>query len=217
MAKQKKAEKRAKPDAPRKEQEWRGEYDFEEDGGALGEIKLRGDGELDEGSVIFDGYIDVEKALESPADVNGVSGAMAVQLGGPANILPAQRPLFWSVGRKGLFFVGGHTASSGEAQGGKGSALVSGGEPSVVISGAPFTAGKFVLVLQYYEATAEAKAELKARDKAKAEADKRAAKEAQAGARGARPLPGYSTGYPAAPAPKARSSARAPKVTKAKK
>jgi hypothetical protein len=59
-----KHEKAAKIGAPRDSQEWRGEYDFAEDGGAVGSFPLRGDEALPEGTVVYDGYVDVEESVE---------------------------------------------------------------------------------------------------------------------------------------------------------
>lgn len=62
---------------------WRFEYDFAKDGGAIGDITLRG-APISVGAVIIGGYVDVETALTS-AD----AATVALKVTGAADILAA--------------------------------------------------------------------------------------------------------------------------------
>jgi len=168
MAKQEKA---AKISEPRKELEWRGEYDFAEDGGAVGSFPLRGDGPIPEGAVIFDGYVDVETPV---ASASGGHAQLAVLLGADA-VLPAQRGWpAWPVGRYDIIQ--------------QTPAFVPGAEdaPRVVVSTEPITAGKFQLVLFYFEPSEAVQAAIKERKEQEAEAAKRAEDERKAAAKEAK-------------------------------
>lgn len=169
-----KKEKAAKIGAPRKEQEWRGEYDFAEDGGDVGSFPLRGGDPLPEGSVVYGGYADVEEPVASAVGKrSGVSGHFGIKLGGQALLSDQRGDPAWTVGRKSLAIGESALVLSGDAS------------PQVTISEESFSAGKVQLVLFYFEPSESAQAAIKERKEQEAAAAKRAAEQAKAEAKAA--------------------------------
>lgn len=119
----------------KKLKEWRGEYDFAVEGGAIGTITLRSnDGAIPSGAVVFEGYIDVETACAS------ATGTMALQVEAAADTLAATGQAGLTAGRKSII-----PASTGAAS----VKTTAARNPALVIATAAFTAGKFSLVLFY--------------------------------------------------------------------
>jgi hypothetical protein len=114
---------------------WRGDYDFAVDGGAVSTITLRSnDGPISNGSVILEGYLDIETACLS------ATGTMALQSEAAADVLAATAQAGLTTGRKSIIpaSTGATTVKTTAAR-----------NPAVVIATAAFTAGKFRLVLLY--------------------------------------------------------------------
>lgn len=119
--------------------EWKGEYDFAIDGGAIGTLVLRSnDGPIPVGSIIEGGFLEVDTAVTS-----GGAATVAAQAEGAADILAAAAVSGapWSTtGRKSIIpsFTGATTVKTTAAR-----------TPAIAIAAATVTAGKFRIVLQY--------------------------------------------------------------------
>jgi len=120
-----------------------GEYDFDVDGGAVGQITLRGVGMLGAGmpigSVVTGGYIEVDTALTS-----GGSATVAVDLEGSGDILAAaaySASPWSSTGRKSVIPAGTGATSVKTSTASK--------SIKVTVATAALTAGKFRVVLFY--------------------------------------------------------------------
>lgn len=114
---------------------WQGDYDFAVDGGAVSTIVLRTqDGPIPLGSVILGGYLDVLTALLSG------TGTVALNSEGAADLLAATAQAGLTLGRKSIIpaFTGATTVKTTAER-----------NPAMAIATAPFTAGKFSLVLFY--------------------------------------------------------------------
>lgn len=114
------------------------EYDFAVDGGAAGTITLRsvdGQGnEIPTGAIITGGYIDVETSCAS------ATGTMALQAEAAGDIVATAGQASWTAGRKDVIpdSTGSTAVKTTAARNLK-----------LVIATAPFTAGKFRVVLFY--------------------------------------------------------------------
>ncbi len=73
-------------------QSWKFEYDFAKEGGAIGDITLRG-APIPVGAVIVGGYVDVEAAVTSD-----LSATVALKVTGTADILAATAKASLSLG-----------------------------------------------------------------------------------------------------------------------
>lgn len=112
-----------------------GDYDFAVDGGAVGTIGLRGDGNIPAGSVITGGYIDVATGVAS------ATGTVALGAEAAGDLLAAVSPTAaLTAGRKSVIPVGtgATTVKTTAAR-----------SLSMVIGTAALTAGKFRLVVTY--------------------------------------------------------------------
>lgn len=119
--------------------EWKGEYSFATDGGAVSTITLRSDnGEIPTGSIVEGGLIEVDTALTSggAATVSvGVEAAADMQAAAAISGAP------WSsTGRKSIVpaFTGATTVKTTAAR-----------NPSIAIATAALTAGVFRVILFY--------------------------------------------------------------------
>lgn len=114
---------------------WRGRYDFAVDGGAVGSIVLRSeDGKIPVGSIIKSGFIDVETACLS------ATGTMALSAESAGDLLAAVGQAGVTAGRKSVIPA---------ATGATAIKLTAERSPTLAIATAPFTAGKFTLVIDY--------------------------------------------------------------------
>ncbi len=119
--------------------EWKGEYDFAVDGGAVSTITLRSDdGGLPAGAIVEGGLIEVDTILTS-----GGAPTVAVQAEGAGDIQAAAAisGAPWSTtGRKSVVpvFTGATTVKTTIVR-----------NPAIVIATATLTAGKFRVILFY--------------------------------------------------------------------
>lgn len=119
--------------------EWKGEYDFAVDGGAVSTITLRSDDvEIPNGSIIVGGLIEVDTALTS-----GGAPTVAVQAEAAGDIQAAAAisgAPWSSTGRKSVVpaFTGATSVKTTAAR-----------KPAIVIATATLTAGKFRVILFY--------------------------------------------------------------------
>jgi hypothetical protein len=119
--------------------EWKGEYDFAVDGGAVSTITLRSnDGPIPNGSIIEGGLLEVDTALTS-----GGAATVAVQseAAGDIQAAAAISGAPWSsTGRKSVVpaFTGATTVKTTAAR-----------NPAIVVATAALTAGKFRVILFY--------------------------------------------------------------------
>lgn len=111
-----------------------GRYDFAIDGGATGALTLRGDA-IPLGAIITDALIDIETACLS------ASGTMAIGTQSAADILGATAQAGLTVGAKRTTL----TATSAPVK------TTADRNLTLTIATAPFTAGKFSLVVWYIE------------------------------------------------------------------
>lgn len=110
-------------------------YDFAVDGGAIGSITLRGDNTIPAGSVILEGYIDVETAV-APTSVSTV----ALTVEGAGDIRAAAVASDLTTGRKDIVpvFTGATSVKTTVTR-----SIV------MAIAAGTLTAGKFRVVLIY--------------------------------------------------------------------
>lgn len=115
------------------------EYDFAKDGGAVGDITLRG-GKLPAGAVVTSGVIDVQTAVTGGTNA---TGALKVET---ANDVYAAAAVTsgWTAGLKDTVPVG---AAAAMIKTTAASAVV------LTVGTAALTAGKFVVALEYYITT----------------------------------------------------------------
>lgn len=113
------------------------EYDFAKDGGAVGEITLRGPG-LPEGAVVTDGKIHVKTAVTS-----GGSATVALHLLTAADVLTATAKASLSLNAI-LDVVPVRTAATSILN------TTAGTKLKATVAVAALTAGKFIVALEYF-------------------------------------------------------------------
>lgn len=114
---------------------WQGDYDFAVDGGAVSTITLRSaDGPIPLAARILGGFLDVLTACLSG------TGTMALNSEAAADLLAATAQAGLTIGGKSIIpaFTGASSVK-----------MTADRNPALVIATAPFTAGKFSLVLFY--------------------------------------------------------------------
>lgn len=118
--------------------EWKGEYDFAVDGGAVSTLTLRSDdGGLPAGAIIEGGLLEVETILTGATATVAVQAEAAGDIQATAAISGAP----WSTtGRKNVVpaFTGATTVKTTVVR-----------NPAIVIATAALTAGKFRVILFY--------------------------------------------------------------------
>lgn len=124
-------------EATRALKEWRGEYDFALDGGAVGTIILRSDdGPLPPGAIVMGGLLEVDTALTSGG---AATVAVQVETAGDIQAAAAVSGAPWSTaGRKSIApnFTGAASIKTSVAR-----------NPAMVIGTAALTAGQFRVIL----------------------------------------------------------------------
>lgn len=119
--------------------EWKGEYDFDVDGGAESSIPLRSDdGAIPIGSQILGGLIEVDTALDS---AGAATAAITTEGAADTQAVAAFNAAPWSsTGRKDIVpdFTGSATLKTTAAR-----------VPAVVIADAALIAGKFRVIIMY--------------------------------------------------------------------
>ena len=119
--------------------EWKGEYSFAVDGGAVSTITLRSnDGSIPSGSVIEGGYLEVDTAVTSGG---AATGALQAEAANDVQTAVVVSGAPWSsTGRKSITpaFTGATTLKTSVAR-----------NPAFVIGAATVTAGIFRAVLFY--------------------------------------------------------------------
>lgn len=128
----------AKMEGTRGVKEYKGEYDFAVDGGAVGSITLRSDETLPNGAIVLGGLIEVDTILAS-----GGAATVALDSEAAGDILAAAAfgGAPWStVGRKSVIpaFTGATSVKTTAER-----------KPAVTIAAAALTGGKFRVVLFY--------------------------------------------------------------------
>lgn len=113
------------------------EYDFSRDGGAVGDIALRGDA-IPEGAIITDGKVHVNTALTS-----GGAATIALKFLTAADTLAATAVASWSLNAI-LDVVPVRTAATAIRN------TTAGQKLSATVAVAALTAGKFTVALEYY-------------------------------------------------------------------
>jgi len=119
--------------------EWKGEYSFATDGGAVGTLTLRSnDGSIPVGSYIMGGFVEVDTAVTS-----GGAATLAIQVEAANDTVNAAvvSGAPWSTtGRKSVIpvFTGATTVKTSAAR-----------NPAAVVATAALTAGVFRVVLFY--------------------------------------------------------------------
>ena len=113
------------------------EYDFAVDGGAVGDITLRGEG-LPEGAIVTDGKIHVLTAITS-----GGSATAALKIESAADVLTATAKTSFTLNAI-LDIVPVRTAATAIR------VTAAGNKPVMTVAVAALTAGKFILAVEYY-------------------------------------------------------------------
>lgn len=120
-----------------------GEYNFAQDGGAVGTIALTGALGIPSGAFIVGGFIQVDTALTS-----GGAATIAVQVNSAGDIVPATAVATWTTGIKQIvpgYNPGGALAASTVFK------TTADRDISAVIATAALTAGRFRVVLEYLD------------------------------------------------------------------
>lgn len=120
----------------------RADYDFAVKGGAVSTIALFNKLLIPKGATIVGGWVEVVTALA------GATATIAVQVEGAGDIVPATAVATWTTGRKQIVPAEDTSAVLAAA---KNVRTTAARDVSVVIATAALTAGKFSVILRYYQ------------------------------------------------------------------